>query len=862
MKKIGRCFRRLGRRLCRAGIAPVAGAAGLAAFLMISSAAFAQDQKPAAEVPTPSHMTVPDGYTAHHSIDLGGRKTFVSGSQAFYDTLVNYHDGPRVLGENFEMRANPGTNQKLDYLKAFGTGFGGDPYNFAKLSASKAKYFDFNGMFRRSRQYWDYDLLGNSNIVPQSVPVGPSNSPTGSIPWGPVNQSPVLFNTVRRLLDTDVTLFPLNPLRMRLAYSHTSMEGPTLSPSGYQIMKYDGIFREYQRNGSDDYTAGIDFRPDPLTTLSVEQHFNHYKYDSTFTLNPNSFQAVEADGTPVYLGNWDNQNPYGIGACNTGSMGAGYTDSTHYTIFSPSNSYGGKPIINAACAVYTSYMRSAPTRVTIPTSVVRFQSSRIQNVAINGDFRYTLGTMNMPNYYEDAQGLNGSVREVTATGGMGRAHRQVVAADFGLVWKATKSISIAEQVDLSSTAQPSYVTNAPYATLATPSTAGNQTINYGGSLIPGTLTPPHGYYVGRNLGYFGQSFLTNNITLSWDVDPRTVVSLNYRFQQHNIGEGTPHKGLVQETDPESGEVKIQGNGAGLNVAYRPVTNLQLNASAEYFYNDSALTPWTPRQDLHYRVRANYKPGKWTTLTVAYNDRERHNNTNNQEEEIAAGEVKYFGPVNHVDSYRVGSAGVVIAPNENYSIDMNYSYSDTFAATNVCFNPGNSAKFPGTATTTGSGAPNICPGIYGRGTTNTVDYFTRDFEEQPVQYGSIAFTARPSENAKMRIGYNVTSSDGTRTYMDARDVSGTLLSKYQTPFASVEYKITQGLSWKGEYNYYNYQENGPGFATSCSTTATTTGTVVPCSTLSNTAASLNNVSGFTADRKFRANNITLGFHYEF
>ncbi len=79
-----------------------------------------------------------------------------------YDTMVNLHTGPRVLGETFELHALPGTkNTPLDDMQIFASGFGGDPYNFAKLDFSKSKFYEFSGMFRRDRRYFDYDLLGN-----------------------------------------------------------------------------------------------------------------------------------------------------------------------------------------------------------------------------------------------------------------------------------------------------------------------------------------------------------------------------------------------------------------------------------------------------------------------------------------------------------------------------------------------------------------------------------------------------------------------------------------------------------------------------------------------------------------------------
>ena len=60
-----------------------------------------------------------------------------------YDTMVNMHSGPRMLGETFEMRAMPGNkNPMFDSLTAFTTGFGGDPNNYAKLNFYKGKLYE------------------------------------------------------------------------------------------------------------------------------------------------------------------------------------------------------------------------------------------------------------------------------------------------------------------------------------------------------------------------------------------------------------------------------------------------------------------------------------------------------------------------------------------------------------------------------------------------------------------------------------------------------------------------------------------------------------------------------------------------
>jgi len=296
-------------------------------LLIPAGIAVAQDAAPAPPSPE-AKFTTPEGYASHHTIDMGGRMTNLSGSSAMYDTLVNLQSGPRVQGETFEMHALPGNKHSLaDGISAFGTGFGGDPNIMARLNAFKGKAYEFSGVFRRDRLFSNYDLLANPNLPGgQSIPIGPSNARTGSLAWPLVNNSPVMFNTVRRMTDTNLTLRPLDTFTYRFAFSHSTMEGPTLSPS-YTLfgMKYNALLRQYERNGNDNFMGGFDWKPSPATRISFEMQANHYKSDTYYTLDPNGFLVQEGDGTPAYLGNFTSLTPYGIAACNTASSSGEYS---------------------------------------------------------------------------------------------------------------------------------------------------------------------------------------------------------------------------------------------------------------------------------------------------------------------------------------------------------------------------------------------------------------------------------------------------------------------------------------------------------------------------------------------------------
>jgi hypothetical protein len=863
MKNAG-CLSRLSKQRSAGIIQRIAWGIGVTAFLVATGIAAAQNPTPAAPVPAPeTQVSAPVGYTIHHSVDLGGRIAGITGSGAMYDTLVNLRSGPRVLGETFEMRALPGKkNTLVDSLSGFTTGFGGDPNSFTRLAFSKGKVYEFSGMFRRDRQYFDYDLLGNPNIPGgQSIPIGPSSAPTGSFAWPQVKQSPFLYNTVRRMTDTSLTIFPISKVSYRAGYSQNVFQGPSLSPSGYQFAKYDAILEEYQRNSTDDFTGAIDWKPVPGTRFTFEEQIDHYKADSYFTMAPGDFNVQEADGTPVALDDYDSQAPYSAKACNANSIGT-------TPILSAPPTPGGLPVINAACAVVTGYLRSQPTRILYPTEIFRLQSSSIRNVAMNGDLRYTNANMNLPSYYDSYQGLNGTTRSLTYTA-IAKAHRAVVAADYGLVWQAVKTFSLSDQVDFSSVHQPGTATMTSVTTLSTPATAGNETINYAGGLTTtnaaaGASTFEGSGAVGTPLpDYFGQRFLTNDLTGTWDALSGATLSLTYRYSTHTIAEGIPHNTSLAVGATSNGTVTIHQNGGIFNAALRPTSRLSLNGTIEMLYADNAFTPVGPRQTRHFRVHTIYRPKPWATISGAWNDLERHNNTNNNQSAVAAGDDPFEGPLNHVDHSRIVSLGAVLSPNEHFGIDLNYAYSAVYAATNICYDNGGSATLPGTASTNSSGGANVCPGVYARGsTTQLADWHARDFMDAPTQFGSVALTLSPVKSIHSNVGYRISSVNGSQFFNDARSVNGSLDSTYQSPFVHVAWTLHPGLIWKAEYNFYGYGEGGPSGPQFCSTSTSTASTVVPCTSLPEPTGLTESPAGLTAPRNFHANNVTLGLHYEF
>jgi hypothetical protein len=804
-----------------------------------------------------SHQTAPDGYTLHESIDLGGHVANIDGSGAMYDTLVNQQSGPRILGETYELRALPQTkNTLVDYVKAFTSGLGGDPNNVAKLDVSKGKLYEFSGLFRRDRQYFDYNLLGNPNLPPgQSIPIGPPAAPTGSYAWPQVTESPFMNNSVRRMTDTNLTLLPLSKVTFRIGYSQNVFEGPSLTPSGFFVGGYnDVLLQEYQRNSTDDWTGSVEWKPVSRTRLTYEEQVTHYKGDSSFSMAPQYFNLQEANGLRVaVLQSYDNPVnnilPFGI-TCNPGVGPAP---------ISPNPNPKGLPIVDPACNVITSYSRYQPTREIFPTEIFRFQSSSIKNVTMNGNVRYTYANMSLANYYDDFQGLSGTNRETTYAGNA-RAKREAIATDYGVTWQVLKKLSISDQIDYSNVHQPG-VANMTSLTTVTAATPNINSTMLTTMVINTPTTPPTSTFEGSPqvatplFDFFGQKFITNNLTAAYDLTDRTIFTLTWHHQQHDIFEGA-----ANTTGYLSGvtDYTINENGGTFGVAVQPANNWHINGSVEVLYADNVLTPVAPRELQHYRIHTTYRPKTWATFSGAYNDLERHNNTNN------TGTASVDGPLQHVDHSRILSLNADLMPNEHYGFDIGYAYSDVYTATNICFlGTASSPTIPGAATPTGVACPSPPP----RGGSGPYTFGpAKDFMNAPTQYASVALALSPIDKFHANIGYRISSVNGSRFFNDPRDVNGSLVSTYQTPFLNLSYAMRKNLIWKAEYDYFGYGEGGPSGAQYCNPSSalplpTMPAPVVPCSTLPNTAMS-GPAYGFTAPRNFHANNVTAGVHYEF
>jgi len=315
-------------------------------------------------------------YNVKQAFEFGYRFTDFTGSQAVFGSFVNFNDGPRLLEHTLEMRSLNHQGWLFDNFYLTSMGYGGDPNNFSRLRMYKNKWYNFNANFRLDRNRWDYNLLAN-----------PLN-PTTSSPFVPVTDSPHRFDTVRRMGDYNLTLFPQSRVRLRMGYARSIHEGPSVYTvrAGTEAVAFQGW-----KTTLNSYTMGLDFKFIPKTNVSYDQFLHYYKGDTTWAITDFPYQL--SNGTPVNLG-----LPFNTVA---GQPCARPLTSTTTT----------PPTADATCNSFILYNMSGNVRTTYPTEQLSFQSNYFKNLDLAGRFAYSSSDHAIPSFRENFDGryvrLNG-----------------------------------------------------------------------------------------------------------------------------------------------------------------------------------------------------------------------------------------------------------------------------------------------------------------------------------------------------------------------------------------------------------------------------------------------------------------------
>ena len=684
-------------------------------------------------------------YNIHSSIEAGYRASEINGNTNTYDTFENLGSGLRLFDYTLEMRSIDHNGFLFDNLSFSNFGYGGDPNDVTRLRVGKNKWYDFRLLFRRDKNFWDYNLFANplnpaSLNAPGSLStgcfVGPPTSvfPQGapafcSTPAVPQNHSLNSLDLVRRMQDYDLTLLPNSAIQFRLGYSRNRNEGPSLFTTDGGTISAFNQMNSYTTNA---YRAGVDIRILPRTTFSFDEFLSYFKQDNVVTdnpvANPQNFGFVLANptalgtpnGTPVDLGNiWSTQTPAEALPCATPIV-AGTTNTATPT-----------------CNGFLSYSQVGNPRNFMPTERFRFQSNYFRNFEMSGSVGYSTSNNQIPNFLETVDGFTARTGERgSTTSGPADAKRVSVNANWSGVYSITDKLRVLDEFR--------------YDNWRIPGTWALDETNIFGTGFPGlaglqqneavfnaTNCPPpfnaptcpqHAPTTSTSAGsaadvitglastFLGQNLKSNTLELQYDFNKRVSAHIGYLYTNRTIaqfGQGGPTdaeliyypsfaaRGNCATGAPTAVDCVLNSNGSETYTApvaaspTRSLTTINENA----LLLGAVVRPIEALRitaDLEFGSNDNsytrIDPRQVQSYKIHANYKPRpwamldgaveiHENRDN---------VSFVDNLEHDRSY---SFSALLMANQRLSIDFGYNYWNVFTQSEICFNYSTTFAFP-------------------------------------------------------------------------------------------------------------------------------------------------------------------------
>jgi hypothetical protein len=673
-------------------------------------------------------------YNIQQSVEFGYRWNGINGNNDTYDTFVNLGSGFRLLDYSLDMRSLDHNGIFFDDLSFSNFGYGGDPNDVSRLHMDKNKWYDFSALFRRDKNFWDYNLWANpfnpaalnpAGSLTTGCYVGPPSTtyPQGipaycSSPAVAEANSPHGLDLVRRMQDYDLTLFPQSRVRFRLGFSHDRDEGPGFFSSDEGTIPDFPEFYSYSMNA---FRAGVDYQIAPRTTISYDQFLNYFKQDNIATENPAATPGLygfQANGVPVDLGIvWSTQTPAEALPCANPILNSGTTPIT----------------ANPICNGFVSYSQVGRPRDSMPTEHVRFQSNYFKKFDVSGSFGYSSSDNTIPDYNEmivDWTTRTSSPGGTTA--GPAKATRVQVDGDFAATYSFTDKLQLEDSFHYNNWRIPGIWSEVAGSFFVAPGATGlgapvgdflaancNAANNYNGPTCPQHAASSGADVADSyNANFFKQDMKSNALELEYDFTSRFAADIGYLYTRRSIvssalsypltsvyfpggakataandylaargscalvGGALPSgcvlsaDGSITFTAPANttpaavDSLEINENAALLGFRYRPIDSLHINGDFTFGYNDAAYTRMDPRNVQTYTLHGTYTPKPWASVDGSVQIHENRDNVYT---------------VNALEHDRAFSATTMLMPKPGLAVSFGYNYWDVFMRANICFN---------------------------------------------------------------------------------------------------------------------------------------------------------------------------------
>jgi hypothetical protein len=799
-------------------------------FLVALTAVFTLGVPPArAQQEEPQAGIEQGNYNIKQSIEFGGRFTSVGGDFQAYDTFVNLQQGPRLLGFTMEMRSLDHHAALFDRFYFSNFGYGGDPNMVSRLRISKNRWYDFDALFRKDENFWDYSLQANPLNPTTPFPNGPAGYGPPTCTSCVLTMSPHLFNTRRKLSDYNLLLLPQSKLRFRLGYSRNTVDGPVFS-SIHQGTE-QALFEDYSMTVNT-YRLGVDFKILPRANISYDQIWNYYKGDSGTTDPFQNTLFKLSNGTSVDLGY---------------SFNAGASQPCGGTFLATG-------FVNPTCSAYFSYQRNGRVRTNTPTEQISMQSNYWKDWDLSARASYSGGDMNVYGYDQTLFGRESrtNLRNDQITGPI-QGRRVAATADFGATWHITAKLNFIDSFHFNNWHDPAQFLSSECsyfsANLLTAANVFAPTASQPVSCAApsGTVagTPVHSTSSGPdvalllNSNFLKQDEKTNLSKLEYQFNPKFGARLGFRYRHRAIADnfyntadevffpnnaargacaltaGVLPAGCTQNSDgsityvvPAAAPVPVGltfiNEYSGLfGLWFRPTANWKISFDTELMSADNASTRISPRQSQEYRLRTKYKVTDWLNLNASATIWEARDNV---------------FEVDNLQHNRAYGFSAIFQPSEKVGLELGYDYNDVYSQILICIT---SSAVPTGPSTVG------CAGL--PGLTQELSVYTNK-----SNFGFFDASWTPFRRLSARLGANLTGTSGSALITITPNApSGPLDSKYMQPFGGIDYQFAKGWTGKAYWGYYGYHEDQS-----------------------------NVVQDIFAPRNFRANLVTLSLRYAF
>jgi len=725
--------------------------------------------------------TVPEpvtagGYQISQSVEVGGRYSAVDGNPFVYATFVDLQTGPRLLEQSLSIHSVNHRGLLFDSLSMSSYGYGGDPSSGTRLRMYKNHWYNFNANFRRYENSWEYNLLAN-----------PLNPPTSN-PAVPVGFSPHHFATVHRLGDYNLLIAPQSRVRLRLAYTNSTQEGPSLSSvntGGFQGAQ-TALFQQWRESQSQ-YQVGVDFKLLPRTNFSFDEFLQYRKADTS--VQDQSFIFQLANGVPADLGTVFN-TPF-VPCANPVISGG-----------------PAPPTANPVCNGFLGFSRSSPGRSSMPVEQVTFQSQYFNNLELSALFSYADASSDVDDLTELFRGLIVPLNlSQAAVSGRAKARNITVNGEFGATWKLGHGASIVEEFRQHDFRVPGNAATLQQALFAASLADSPNPFN------PVTCPPPYlaSTCPAHSFGSIADTINSMAAEFLGQSESSNLISVEYessRLWGSRIGYGYVHRAITEngaESNVELFLPPLPNRDACLGQPILPngtcsvvVTNslvqdtpideqslvagfwfrpfrqdaLRINFDTELRWADNTFTRIDLRQQQRYHLSAHFQPVHWASLSASMHLSEGRNG----ESTVQLGQHE-----------RNVNAGAILLPSNSFNLDLNYNFNDVFYRNLICYI--NESPIAGST---------ICP-------TDAGLFQTQSFYRSTTHFGSIALHWVPQRRVTASLGYSLTSANGDTLLLNPLAPIGPLRFNYHRPGAGVTVVLGRGVSWKANWGYYDYNE---------------------------------------------------------